>query len=107
MDLIEKYGRSTLDRVNYLIKSLSEEEKANYFRLESFIKIWASCHGGSFDINEHSGFFMQTSTYALRQIDAVFFKKFGVHIERHQHQLSMSDDEWENGIPPLAHTAQP
>lgn len=100
MENIENYGRSTIDRVNYLIKALSDEEKHEYFRLESFIKIWSDSSGGCFDINEHTEFFSKANMYALRQIDAVFFKKFGVHIERFAHQLEMSPDEWENGIRP-------
>lgn len=102
---IEEYGRSTGDRVNYLIGALSEEEKRNYFRLESFIKIWASSTGGSFEINEHTEFFNKTSMYALRQIDAVFFKKFGLHIERNPHQLEMDEDEWADGIQPCSRNA--
>ncbi|MBX9296643.1 hypothetical protein K5M33_22895 [Chromobacterium vaccinii] len=105
MKLLEEYGRSTTDRIDYLIKALSDEEKNNYSRLESFIKIWVASTGGSFDINEHADFFLRTNTYALRQIDAVFFKKFGLHIERHRHQLEMSEDEWEHGISPCSRTA--
>ena len=102
---LEEYGQSTGDRVNYLIGALSEEEKRNYFRLESFVKIWAASTGGSFDINEHTEFFHKTNMYAHRQIDAVFFKKLGLHIERNPHQLEMDEDEWANGIQPCAHDA--
>lgn len=101
-DLTE-YGRTTIDRVHHLIRELSEEEKKNYFRLDSFIKIWVASTGGSADLNEHTEFFHQTRIYALRQIDAVFFKKFGLHIESNQHQLQMNEDEWDNGIKPLSH----
>ena len=100
MKVLEDYGRSTGDRINYLIGTLSEEEKYNYFRLESFIKIWAASIGGDFDIDEHTEFFQKTNMYVLRQIDAVFFKKFGLHIENHAHQLEMNDDEWKGGILP-------
>lgn len=103
MNELLEYGRTTSDRINFLIKALSEEEKKNYFRLESFIKVWAASTGGCADINEHSNFFLRTNTYALRQIDAVFFKKFGLHIENKPHQLEMNEDEWENGIKPASH----
>lgn len=102
---LEEFGRSTVDRVNYLIEVLTEEEKNNYYRLEYFIKIWAASTGRSFDINEHTEFFSKTNMYALRQIDAVFFKKFGLHIERNFHQLEMSEDEWANGIQPCSRNA--
>jgi len=105
MKSLEEYGISTPDRIDYLIKALSEEEKYNYFRLESFIKIWAASTGGASDISEHTDFFLRANTYALRQIDAVFFKKFGLHIERHRHQLEMNEDEWERGISPCSRTA--
>ncbi|MES2670483.1 MAG: hypothetical protein V4673_08730 [Pseudomonadota bacterium] len=97
---LEEYGRTTRDRVNYLTGALSKEEKHNYFRLESFITLWAASTGGSFDMNEHTEFLNRTNMYALRQIDAVFFKKFGLHIERNPHQLEMDEDEWEKGIQP-------
>lgn len=99
---IEEYGRSTSERVKYLITNLTDEEKNNYFRLGSFIKIWEASTGGLFDINEHTDFFKKTNIYALRQIDAVFFKKTGQHIEKNKHQLEMSDDEWLNGIKPCS-----
>ncbi len=105
MKNIEEYGRSTGDRVSYLIGALSEDEKYKYFRLDSFIKIWAACSGGSFDINEHTDFFSRTGMYALRQIDAVFFKKTGLHIERTCDQLEMNEDEWANGIQPCSRIA--
>ncbi len=100
---LEEYGRSTGDRINYLIKSLSEDEKKKYYRLDSFIKIWAASVGGSADINQHTDFFITANNYSLRHIDAIFFKKFGIHIERHAHQLQMSEEEWKNGIPPTEH----
>lgn len=103
MKELTEYGRTTIDRINFLINALSEKEKKNYFRLESFIKIWAASTGGSTDINEHTDFFIRTNTYALRQIDAVFFKKFGLHIEKNSHQLQMNEDEWANGIKPISH----
>ncbi|EHE5689963.1 hypothetical protein JMR96_004209 [Salmonella enterica] len=103
MKELTEYGRTTIDRVNFLINALSEKEKKNYFRLESFIKIWAASTGGSADINENTDFFIRTNTYALRQIDAVFFKKFGLHIEKNSHQLQMNEDEWANGIKPISH----
>ncbi|EDX6250406.1 hypothetical protein CSN65_001856 [Salmonella enterica subsp. diarizonae] len=103
MKELTEYGRTTIDRVNFLINALSEKEKKNYFKLESFIKIWAASTGGSADINEHTDFFIRTNTYALRQIDAVFFKKFGLHIEKNSHQLQMNEDEWANGIKPISH----
>lgn len=100
MDL-DECGRSTSERINYLIANLTEDEWYNYFRLRSFIRIWEGSTGGLFDINEHTKFFRGANTYALRQIDAVFFRKFGRHIEE-RHQLEMSDDEWVNGIKPLS-----
>lgn len=51
----------------------------------------------------HSQFFSETQMYALRQIDAVFFTKFGQHIEQHAFQLEMTDNEWQNGIKPASH----
>jgi hypothetical protein len=80
MQLLE-YGTTLQARVAYLQQHLTDEEQKKYFRLNSFINIWFACTGGSFDINEHTDFFSKTSTYALRQIDAVFFAKFGQHIE--------------------------
>lgn len=100
MKSLEEYGRSTPERIAYLKQALTDEERYNYFRLESFVKIWEASTGGSFDITEHTDFFLRTNFYALRQIDAVFFKKFGLHIERNRHQLQMDEDEWEHGINP-------
>lgn len=97
------YGRKTADRIHYLIENLTEEEKKNYFRLNSFINIWRSSTGGNLDVNEHTEFFNRTNMYALRQIDAVFFKKFGLHIEQTPHELEMNEAEWENGIKPTSH----
>ena len=105
MELIEKYGRSTVDRVQYLMGALSDKEKYEYFRLQSFVNIWMACVGGCADINEHTAFFEKTSAYALREIDAVFFKKFGLHIEQHAHQLDVSEEEWKSGIKPCTRTA--
>ena len=102
MENLESYGRSTSDRVEHLKQSLSEEERYSYFKLQSFITIWTASIGGSVDINEHTVFFSKTNMYALRQIDACFFKKFGVHIENNAHQLEMSDDEWKHGIKPCS-----
>ena len=100
-ELDEKFGRALQDRVDYLVKDQTDEENRIYFRLQSFIKIWAASTGGCFDINEqHTGFFESTNTYALRQIDAVFFKKYGLHILEHPQQLQMTDDEWKNGLQP-------
>ena len=99
-ELDEKFGRALVDRIDYLRKNLTDEEKYIYFCLESFIKIWAATTGGNFDINEHTGFFDSTNTYALRQIDSVFFKKYGLHIVTHAHQLKMTVDEWEKGLKP-------
>lgn len=101
---LEEYGRSTPDRIRCLMESLTDEERRNYYRLVAFVNIWQSSTGGSADINEHTEFFTNANRYALRQIDAVFFKKFGLHIERHAHQLSMSEDEWALGIKPCSHT---
>lgn len=105
MKSLEEYGRSTGDRVAYLSKALTDEERYNYFRLESFVKIWAASIGGSADITEYTDFFLRTNVYALRQIDAVFFKKFGLHIERHPHQLQMDEEEWKHGIRPSSRAA--
>ena len=102
MQLLE-YGTTLQARVAYLQQHLTDEEQKKYFRLNSFINIWFACTGGSFDINEHTDFFSKTSTYALRQIDAVFFTKFGQHIEQHAFQLEMTDNEWQNGIKPASH----
>ncbi|MEG3126775.1 hypothetical protein SC171_17190 [Pantoea cypripedii] len=104
-ELVE-YGRTISARVEYLIKELSAEEKINYFRLESFIKLWVASTGGSMDLNEHTDFFNKTNMYALRQIDSVFFRKFGLHIEKNQDQLQMNDDEWVNGIKPISRNGQ-
>ena len=90
-------------RIEHLQRHLTDEEQKKYYRLNSFINIWFACTGGSFDINEHTDFFSKTSTYALRQIDAVFFTKFGQHIEQHAFQLEMTDNEWQNGIKPASH----
>lgn len=98
---ITKYGRSTEDRIAYLVQNLSDEEKYKYFRLPSFIGIWQRSTGGALDLNEHTEFFCKTNMYALRQIDAVFFKKFGVHIEKIPQALEMNEDEWKNSITPL------
>ncbi|HHQ6546970.1 TPA: hypothetical protein ACSTJE_001936 [Serratia fonticola] len=103
MKELTEYGRSTSQRVHYLINELSEEEKKKYFRLDSFIKIWFASTGGSADMNEHTEFFHRANMYALRQIDAVFFKKYGLHIEQNPHQLQMDEDEWVNGIKPCSH----
>ena len=81
-----------------MLKKLTDEERKNSFRLESFVNIWAASLGGTLDINEHSSFFQKTNMYALRQIDTVFFKHFGVHIEKNPHKLEMTDEEWENGL---------
>ena len=102
MQLLE-YGTTLQARVAYLQQHLTDEEQKKYYRLNSFINIWFACTGGSFDINEHTDFFSKTSTYALRQIDAVFFTKFGQHIEQHAFQLEMTDNEWQNGIKPASH----
>ncbi|EEU4849307.1 hypothetical protein HBD74_000286 [Salmonella enterica] len=59
MKELTEYGRTTIDRINFLINALSEKEKKNYFRLESFIKIWAASTGGSADINEHTDFLFE------------------------------------------------
>jgi len=95
---INEYGNSTKDRIDFLVKELTNKEKNNYFRLESFITIWAASTGGMMDINEHNSFFQKTNIYALRQIDAIFFKHFGVHIEKNPHKLEMTDEEWKNGL---------
>lgn len=105
-ELYEQFGRGLADRVAYLVKNLTNEEKYVYFRLESFVNIWAASTGGSSDINEHTSFFDSTNMYALRQIDAVFFKKYGVHILEHAPQLDMTDDEWKNGIKPSMRAPQ-
>jgi hypothetical protein len=105
MKSLESYGRSTFDRINRLFDELSEEEKTIYFRLESFVKIWGASVGGKFDQNEHTEFFKKTNMYALRQIDSVFFRKYGLHVESHAHQLEMNEIEWDNGLQPLSRWA--
>ncbi len=97
-ELCEKFGRSLGERVNFLQKNLTEEERKIYHRLPSFINIWTATTGGSIDINEHTEFFSKTNLYALRQIDSVFFKKYGLHIAEIPEQLDMTPDEWQNGI---------
>ena len=77
----DKFGRSLTDRVNYLAQTLTEEDKKNYPKIENFIKIWMLTTGGSFDINEHTDFFIQTNRYALGQLDKLFKEKFDCSID--------------------------
>ena len=103
--MLNQYGSSISTRIQYLCDNLTDEEQKKFYRLNSFIKIFHVCSGGSFDFGQdtHSQFFSETQMYALRQIDAVFFTKFGQHIEQHAFQLEMTDNEWQNGIKPASH----
>lgn len=97
-ELHERFGRALGERVSYLFKDLTDEGLESNSQLLSFYKIWAASTGGCFGINEHTAFFNSTNTYALRQIDSVFFKKYGLHIVEFPHILEMTADEWEKGI---------
>ena len=75
-----QYGRSADERIKYLLKNLSEEEKAVNFRLNSFVQLWFYSTGGSFDINADTDFFNYVNDYSLKKINEVFVKKFGCDI---------------------------
>lgn len=76
-----EYGRSLSDRVGFLQRNLSSTEIEKNPRLESFINLWLASTGGMFDINEHSDFFRGVNSYSLEQINCVFLKKYGEHID--------------------------
>jgi len=97
-ELYEKFGTTPEKRVEFLLNDLTEEEFKKYFRLKSFVNIWMASHGGNFDINEHTNFFKKTYMYSLRQIDSVFFKKYGIHIVEGMAMIEATEDEWKNGI---------
>lgn len=77
-----KYGRDLQSRVNFLAKDIDEsKEWDKHPRLISFINIFASSTGGSFDMGtEHTQFFQATNKYSLEQINKVFFERYGLHI---------------------------
>ncbi|EPQ5229156.1 hypothetical protein LN149_002259 [Providencia stuartii] len=79
--LSDKFGGLQLaDRVNYLgndIESNGKDEWAKYPRLLNFIRLWQLSTGGSFDINEHTDFFSGVNEYSLKQINTVFFERYG------------------------------
>lgn len=76
-----EYGRSLDDRVRFLEKNLSITESENNPRLKSFINLWRASTGGMMDINEHTKFFKDVNSYSLEQINCVFFKQYGEHVD--------------------------
>ncbi|WP_162786011.1 hypothetical protein [Salmonella enterica] len=65
MKELTEYGRTTIDRINFLINAIHPKRKEKLFQIRIFHKIWAASTGGSADINEHTDFFIRTNTYAL------------------------------------------
>ncbi|AXD09948.1 hypothetical protein CHE29_14130 [Salmonella enterica] len=79
------------------------KEKKNYFRLESFIKFGPPPLVEVLISTNILIFLFEQIRMRFRQIDAVFFKKFGLHIEKNSHQLQMNEDEWQMELSASSH----
>ena len=77
-----KYGRDLQSRVNFLGNNINEsKEWDKYPKLMAFINLFTNSTAGSFDMGtEHDQFFQKTNEYSLKQINNVFFEKYGLHI---------------------------
>jgi len=76
-----KYGRSLGNRIEYLVQDIqNSDEMENYPELISFIEIYFSTIGSSFDIKPNNQKITEKNENALTEINKIFFKKYKLYI---------------------------
>lgn len=95
-DFYKKYGRSLLERILFLLRSLDGEDREKAMRwadiyaktISKSLELYSDPVNSS-KVNEAS----KRNYEALRELEEIFYKKFGVHLVETKYMLNLTDDD--------------
>jgi hypothetical protein len=97
-DFYNKYGRSLENRISFLLHSLEGDE---LLKARPWADIFNKTKGSSMNFssnpfeNQKAEDAKRKNNEALRELEKIFFEKFGEHMVENKHTLGLSDeDNW-------------